>query len=107
MRIHADLMMLAQPNLLLGRAAILSRPPDNPSGATPLRDRPATYTLRLSTPDRGAGQTPLELRPANEHSVEPVSVRSRFSVYRSSTASGRNRTDTKETVHVTHSRMPC
>jgi len=36
---------------------ILSRPPDDPSGATRLRDRPAIQPSYLSTRDGGAGQS--------------------------------------------------
>lgn len=35
--------------------AMLSRPPDDPSGATRLRDRPALQVSYLSTQNRGAG----------------------------------------------------
>jgi hypothetical protein len=51
------LALLAQPHLLAGRAAMPSRPPDSPSGATRLGDRPALQASYLSTPDPGAGQS--------------------------------------------------
>jgi hypothetical protein len=54
------LPLLAQPDRLLGRAAILSRPPDEPSGATRLRNCPARQPSYLSTRDRGAGQVPYQ-----------------------------------------------
>ncbi len=41
---------------------MLSRPPDDPSGATRLRDRPALQPNYLSTRDRGAGQQGLPLK---------------------------------------------
>jgi hypothetical protein len=42
---------------------MLSRPPDDPSGATRLRDRPALQISYLSTRDRGARhKTPYEVK---------------------------------------------
>ena len=66
---------------------MLSRPPDNPSGATRLRDCPALQVSYLSTRDRGAGQYTVtgdarELGKRAEAGILPIlTAQPRFKSY--------------------------